>query len=258
VTNPGRGAGAAVLWRLSLLGGWRLKRDGARVHVSPSAQRLIALVALRGPSERALVLGTLWPDVSEARAATNLRSALHRMHYSVPGVLTVRRDEVALGPEVRVDVDVLTCAGLDPDDDGQWASLAGTTRVELLPGWYDDWVLEERERIRQLWLHTVERRALALADRHDYQRALDAALLAVGAEPMRESAHRLVVRIHLAEGNVSEAVRSYLRYVDLLRRELGVRPTARMTEILAGFAPSVDARRGAVHESRPAQGRWPG
>lgn len=204
---------------------------------------MTALVALRGPSERAQVLGTLWPDVPEARAATNLRSALHRVQHNLYGLLATCRDQVALHPGVQVDVDVLSNARLDVNDDSQWVSLTESTRVELLRGWYDDWVLEERERIRQLWLHAVERRAVALADRQDYERALDAALLVAGADPMRESAHRLIVRIHLAEGNVSEAIKTYLQYVDLLRRELGVQPTPRLTNLLAGVAPADEAHR---------------
>ena len=54
---------------------------------------------------------------------------------------------------------------------------------------------------------------------------MEAALLAVAAEPLRESAHRALLQAHIAEGNMGEALRDYGRYRDLLRRELGVAPS---------------------------------
>ena len=82
----------------------------------------------------------------------------------------------------------------------------------LLPGWYDDWVVLERERLRQLQLHALDRLAAALLAAEEPGRALDAALVAVQADPLRESAHRIVVRIHLREGNALEALRAYERF----------------------------------------------
>ena len=55
--------------------------------------------------------------------------------------------------------------------------------------------------------------------------ALQVGLAAVRAEPLRESAHRLLVRVHLREGNVAEAIRQYRSYADLLRRELHATPS---------------------------------
>lgn len=228
-----------MAWRLFLLGGWRLERDGVVVPVTRSAQRLIALLALRGPTERALVIDALWPEAPEARGATNLRSALHRVRDRLPGLILTRRDTVCLTPAVRVDVDVLSSTEPNAVGDSRCTSSTEATLQELLPGWYEDWVLTERERTRQLSLHVTEHRAVALAEKKDFERALYTALLVTRAEPMRESAQRLVVRIHLAEGNVSEAIRTYSQYADLMHRELGVRPTTRMTELVAGVAPQV-------------------
>ena len=55
--------------------------------------------------------------------------------------------------------------------------------------------------------------------------AVEAALAVVGAEPLRESARRLLIEAHLAEGNVVEACRAYHAYEDLALRELGVQPS---------------------------------
>ena len=59
--------------------------------------------------------------------------------------------------------------------------------------------------------------------------AIEAAMLAASAEPLRESAHKTLIRAHIAEGNLTEARRVYLAYRGLLARELGVRPSADFT-----------------------------
>jgi DNA-binding SARP family transcriptional activator len=65
--------------------------------------------------------------------------------------------------------------------------------------------------------------------------ALQTAFAAVRAEPLRESAHRMVIRVHLAEGNVVEALRAFEQFRGLLDRELGVRPTSLMTRLVDGI-----------------------
>jgi DNA-binding SARP family transcriptional activator len=64
---------------LRLLGGFRLTVDGRTRRVSPSGQRLLALLALRGPHPRSYAAGTLWGDVSESRALARLRTAVWRL-----------------------------------------------------------------------------------------------------------------------------------------------------------------------------------
>jgi DNA-binding SARP family transcriptional activator len=50
-------------------------------------------------------------------------------------------------------------------------------------------------------------------------------VLAISAEPLRESAHRSLIKAHIAEGNLTEARRAYLAYRGLVQRELGVLPS---------------------------------
>ncbi|MGW0411579.1 AfsR/SARP family transcriptional regulator, partial [Streptomyces collinus] len=93
--------------------------------------------------------------------------------------------------------------------------------------------LPERERLRQLRLHALDALAEALVREGRPALALEAAWESVRAEPLRESAHRAAVSAHLAEGNLSEAVRHYRSFQRLLREELGVEPSARLTRMLA-------------------------
>ncbi|MGW1987567.1 AfsR/SARP family transcriptional regulator [Streptomyces collinus] len=104
---------------------------------------------------------------------------------------------------------------------------------DLLPGWDEEWLLPERERLRQLRLHALDALAEALVREGRPALALEAAWESVRAEPLRESAHRAAVSAHLAEGNLSEAVRHYRSFQRLLREELGVEPSARLTRMLA-------------------------
>jgi DNA-binding SARP family transcriptional activator len=106
----------------------------------------------------------------------------------------------------------------------------------LLPDWYDDWVLMERERHRQLSLHALEALAEKLIAVAQHGRAIGVALAAVANEPLRESAHRILIRAHLAEGNVGEAVRQYRLYRRLLRRQLGLDPSPQMEALVRGLS----------------------
>jgi DNA-binding SARP family transcriptional activator len=143
----------------------------------------------------------------------------------------VRVDVQELGDWARRVRDPASClTDVDVPDVG--------LRGELLPGWYDDWVLLERERLRQLRMHALEEVAARLAAAGRYGDALQAAYMAVRAEPLRESAHRVVVRVLLAEGNAAEALRAYEQFRVVLAEEMGVRPSERMTRLVAGLRPA--------------------
>jgi DNA-binding SARP family transcriptional activator len=204
-------------------------------------QRLVAHVCLYGRRPRALVAGQLWPDVPEEHAHGSLRSALWRLQRVAPGLVAAHGDCLVLAEGVSVDVrEVDEWAARTRDTGVGVADLRVPTRVvhgDLLPGWYDDWVLLERERLRQVTLHTLEVAARRLAAAGCHGEALETAYAAVRMEPLRESAHRTVVRVHLAEGNVGEALRAYAWFRELLADELGVPPTAAMTALVARLRP---------------------
>ncbi|MFE9189884.1 BTAD domain-containing putative transcriptional regulator [Micromonospora sp. NPDC007208] len=240
---------------LHLLGGFRLLRGAVPVVVPRGLQRVIALIGLRPGATRSQLAGLLWPDASEERALSSLRTALWRLRQDPCCPMTVASDTVRLDPAVRLDVDDLvgTAARVrDGDDPRTAAGALAAGRHDLLPGWYDDWVLLDRERLRQLRLHMLEQVAghhLA-AGRHG--EALEAALEAMAAEPLRETPHRLVVRIHLAEGNAFEAVHAFYVYRDLLRRELRLEPSPAMSALLDDtLAPIRQASRDAITD-RPS------
>src|SRR4051794_32463703 len=131
------------------------------VELPLSAQRLLAFLALHDrPLLRPYVAGCLWTDAPERRAGANLRSALWRLQGARPRVVHATATHLGLAGDVRVD---LTAAGasarrvldrsapLAPEDVA--ALLAAG---DVLPDWYDDWVVLERERFRQVRLHALE------------------------------------------------------------------------------------------------------
>jgi DNA-binding SARP family transcriptional activator len=214
-----------------LLGGPYVTAGSRRQEVPEGSKQLLAFVALRRRRvDRRHAAGTLWSGVDEERAAGNLRSALWRLRRAGIDVLLADKWSLALRPDVLVDVHLMdqwanrliggTASAADLAVSPSWADV-----LELLPGWYDDWVLVERERLRQRVLHALEELSRRLASAGRFADALEAAIVAIGAEPLRESAQRVLIEAHVAEGNLSEARRIWRDYRDLVHRELGVDPS---------------------------------
>jgi DNA-binding SARP family transcriptional activator len=231
--------------RVTLFDGFRLDVHGgdqcSRGGLPPGVQRLVAHLCLSGRATRTATAGRLWPDVSEGHAHGSLRSALWRLHRVAPGVIEVSGEVLRLSQDVRVDVRELSDwaqrAIASPGGVAETAVPDAALGGDLLPGWYDDWVLFERERLHQLRLHALEATAAELAVHGRHWEALQAAYAAVHAEPLRESAHRTIVRVHLAEGNLAEAVRAHDLFRTMLMDELGVPPTEQMTRLVQGIPP---------------------
>jgi len=226
---------------LSLLDGFELRHDGKEVELPPAAQRLLAFLALHDrPLTRVYVAGALWLDATEERSRANLRATLWRLRRPGAPLVEVSTTHVRIGREVVVDVTSLVANAqrlLREDAPQAGPSLEeADLNGELLPDWYDDWVLDERERLRQLRLHALETRAEQLAAAGRYGEAVDAALAAVRAEPLRESGVRALIRVHIAEGNHGEALRRYVAYRDRLRDELGLEPSPQMAALVDELA----------------------
>ena len=229
--------------RLSLLGGFQLETEGAKLILPEGSQRLLAFLALTGRwIRRQTVAGTLWPVATEDRASSSLRSALARLDDDARAAIQATAGDLRLSEDVTVDLwgsrtlahHLLEQPHLPrPEHPGAGAILPLAN--DLLPDWYDDWVLVESEDWRQLRLHALEALADSLGASGDFAGATEAALAAVKIEPLRESPRAALIRVHVAEGNPSEALREFARYAELLMLELGVEPTERLRELVVGL-----------------------
>ena len=223
---------------IHLLDGPSVSIGAERRAVPEGSKRLMAYVALkRGRMERARAAGMLWPEADDGRAAGNLRSALWRLRAAGIDVLLADKFSLTLRPDVDVDVHILlrladriTQERCAPDELAAFGWLSEA--LDLLPGWCDDWVSAERERLRQRLLHAVESSGRQLTRAGRYAEAIEAAVVAIEADPLRESAHRVLVEAHLGEGNWSEARRSFALLRRLTVRELGVEPSPALCRLV--------------------------
>lgn len=118
-----------------------------------------------------------------------------------------------------------------------WLGLVQQLGKELLPGWTDEWLTFERDRWDHLRVYALESLAQKFQGAGQYLPALQAALEAISVDPIRETAHRIAIEVHLAEGNVASAVKRYRRYRTLLQRELKVGPSRQMTQLIRDLPP---------------------
>lgn len=225
---------------------FRVSVSGISIRLVPTAQRVVALLALRrGPRERELIAGTLWPDSSQSEAAASLRTALWRIRITDTGLITGDQHVIGLSPDVAVDLEQMVVtvqhlvAGVEENSPHTFELL----RAELLPGWYDEWLIAEREWARQLRLHGLEALAQHHAARGRFADAIETALAAVRCDDLRESAHRAVIEIHAAEGNISEAIKHYAEFAAHLKAELNLDPSPKMVQLMQSL----------VRDSRPTR-----
>ncbi len=224
--------------RLTLLERFELREGGVERRLPRAAQRLVVLVALQpGPVRRTTATQRLWPHLDDRAAAGSLRSTLSRLRATTAGLVDARDGTMRLGARVTVDVTELERAARAVLGGGTAGWPPERMAAELLPEWNDDWVILERQRLRELCLHAIESVAGQLSDARRHADAVAAAFCAVRLDPLRESATRALIRAQLAEGNRAQAVRTFLEFRGRLRAELGIEPS----EALIGLMNSLRA-----------------
>jgi DNA-binding SARP family transcriptional activator len=248
-------------YRVRLFDSCRISLRGREIALKSREQRLVALLALEGQRPRGYLAGMLWPETVESKAAASLRAAVWQLEHTVPGLVVSSASQLGLAAQTRVDVAELrdltqriNAMSVHPDAvDGPpleecLSMLLTLVQGELLTGWYEDWVLYERTRLQQLRLVALEVIADRLTSRGQTAPAMMAAMAAVAIEPLRESAHRAVIRVHLTNGNYNDAIREYRSFAMRMMRELGVRPSAQIDALVR---PLLNAQRGRPQVGPP-------
>lgn len=226
--------------RLSLLGGFGLSDGRVDIALAEGPQRLIAFLALRKhPVRRRLAAGVLWPEASADHAHSSLRSTLARLDRAARSAVAVTASQLGLSELITVDLwesEAIARRLMGPHDtltlNRSAAAEVEALSAEILPDWYEDWVIVEAEAWHQRRLHALEALANDLRGEGAFGEAASAAQEAIKGDPLRESPRAALIRVHLAEGNVSEALREFAQYRQLLQRELHLEPTPRLQRLL--------------------------
>ncbi len=228
-----------------MLGRFAVRRIGREIDLSAGCQRLIALLGMRGISiSREQAAGILWPEATRERAANRLRTCLYRMG-AIGEALVVRTERtLCIAPDVAIDYISASAKGKE-----LCSSQPPLTKADfdlepfahdLLPGWYDDWIVFEREAFRQLRFGALEAIASEWIGAGRTDQAIQACLLVTRSEPLRESAHRLLARAHAADGNPAQALRQLNEYAEMLDKEMGTGPSHFMIDLRDQITSVVD------------------
>jgi DNA-binding SARP family transcriptional activator len=258
---------------LVLFGGFQARLgSGEPLTVSHAkAQALLAYLAVRPgrrhPRDKLATL--LWPGTADEHARQSLRQTLVRLRQALGPAATLAADQQEVAIEAAgLDVDVVRFEALirtgSPEALEAAAVLYGGdlldgTRVKEPP--FDEWLLGERERLRELALQALDRLLEIQSGSGSVGAAIRTAMRMLGLDPAREAVHRHLMQLFQRQGRRAEALRQYRLCVDALQRELGVEPelpTRRLYQELvragrAASAPSDTRRLFSAPVSDPAE-----
>jgi DNA-binding SARP family transcriptional activator len=256
-------------WQIELLGRLRATQ-GERVVTRFRARRTGALLAylayhLDRPHPREVLVELLWPGVEPSIGRNNLRRELSslRRQLEPPGVpagavVMANRDSVQLNPAAcATDVNAFEAAlrragraSCSTERVARLTEAAELYRGELLPGYFEEWILPERQRLAELYLQALEQLTAEREQAGDYPGAIQWARRIVAADQLREEGHQELIRLLQAAGQSAAARDQFQELERLLAQELGAIPSPE-TRDLIDSANSYEARRGAAARRAP-------
>jgi predicted ATPase/DNA-binding SARP family transcriptional activator len=177
-----------------------------------------------------------WGDVSDEQARHSLRTALATLRRELGSDLFLTdRESIQVSPDFSIWVDALEfekqARSATDLDIATLQSTISLYRGDLLPDFYDDWILRERDRYQTLYLVLLLQMTQLLRARSDYARAIEYAERALECEPANERAHQHLIFCHLANGDRSAALRQYEACCRTLQEELAVEPSPETTAL---------------------------
>src|SRR5919108_737842 len=224
---------------------------------SARAQSLLAylLVHRDAPQPRERIAFVLWPDSTEPQARTNLRHVLHTLRRALPDAdrfLEVTQRTLQWRVDAPASLDVAAfeeaIARSRWEDVGALREAVDAYGGDLLAGSYDEWLIEERERLRELHAHALEGLAELLAQGGEHADAVRYGERLLRLDPLREESCRLVMRLHDARGDRARALRAYHACASALARDLGTAPSAATRAAYDALLPAVETS--PVEEAR--------
>ncbi len=212
------------------------------------------------PHSRDLLVGTFWPDLPESTARRRLSQALWQIgrlrqpalaaavgEGALPSLLLCRGQTIQLHPDLPLWLDVVEFARLYAHSSGEGdqslqaaAMCAELYRGEFLAGYYEDWIVPERERLREMFLQALGRLLEGHKARGEYESALLCARRLVAEDPWHEEANREVMRLCHLLGRDGEALQQYQACCQALAQDVGTTPAPET----AGLAAEIAAQAG--------------
>jgi DNA-binding SARP family transcriptional activator/ABC-type cobalamin/Fe3+-siderophores transport system ATPase subunit len=256
-----------VTLRLTLLGGFeaRLSTGGVLSLPARKAQALLAYLAARPgyAHRRDKLAALLWGDSGDAQARDGLRHALAALRRALPAtkppILAIEGQTLVLSPAV-VEVDVATfercVAEGTPEALERAAAVYGG---DLLVGFdlneplFEDWLIPERERLRELALEVLARLLACQSKTGASERAIQTAVRLLALDPLQEAVHRALMRLYVRQGRRGAALKQYQRCVTVLQRELGAEPEVETRQLYRDLLrqPPADAAKPTHTRPRP-------
>ena len=223
--------------KVRLLGQFSLQRDGQPLDIpSRPAQSLFSYLILNSDvsHRRERLAGMFWPDSLESSARSNLRQALWRIRSSIEDenhqYITSDRFHVAIDPDAEtwLDVDVLMQELEENAPVDEWVAVY---KGELLPGFYDEWVVPERERMRIAFEQRGEKLLAQLEQRRRWSELLGWGENLNARGGALEPAFRAIMLAYFELGDSAKSVATYQRCVEALE-EYGVEPSVETKQLL--------------------------
>ena len=253
--------------RIRLFGNLRVS-DAGQLVTSVNTNRLQSLIAyliLHGdaPQPREQLAFVLWPASTESQARTNLRQLLHHLKRALPAEcnsLVTDHYAVRWRHDAACEIDVIefqtaiaeaASARAENDHAREIQALTAATKLyedDLLPGLYDDWLTPFREEYRGRMAEALRGLATVYEERGEFAAALPFAERLVALDPLGESHHQLLMRLHAANHDRASALRAYHQCMRVLRREMGVEPGAATVELFERILKAKPGT-GAAHEA---------
>lgn len=202
------------------------------------------------PHSREALASLLWGDTSTEKSKKYLRQALWRLHAALncdsentSDVLMVDHDWLSLNPCSNLWTDVadferafaaaegIPGRQLDADKALGLKDAVTLYNDDLLPGYYQDWILFERERLENMYLLMLDKLIVYLQFRGEYEVAQGYGATILRYDPARERTHRQLMHLYSLAGDRTSALRQFERCVQALKQELGVKPERKTVEL---------------------------
>jgi predicted ATPase/DNA-binding SARP family transcriptional activator len=219
-----------------LFGEFEIRQDGKPVELSSRpAQTLLAYLLLNRETahRRERLAGILWPDVMESSARQSLRNALWHLRRAI-GEAYLLADKTSLAfntaAPYTLDVAVLEREPI-PEDLDDLIQVLSLYKGDLLPGFYEDWILLERERLRAVFERRMQSLLESLAEANRWPDLLVWAERWIAMGHVPEPAFRALMTAHAGLGDLARVATSYRRCVQALEDELGVPPSTETQDL---------------------------